>query len=209
MLWRAISVMIFAVGCGDVVQTDPPPGSSDTYDLGVRCGTFCEMPAPKVEAKGDGYFPVDIGVRFVIFENGEQYGVPDSAIRNQLALLNEAFAGAAHFTLLSIDRINDRRCSTFKTESRCKRKARELHVDDGSDVLWLYTAHLGGELDGWATLPWSGSGLNDGVVVPVDDFPGTPAIHQVGHWLGIEGCAVEFAEAELARVDTLFSTFRL
>ncbi|MBI1949000.1 MAG: zinc metalloprotease [Deltaproteobacteria bacterium] len=178
----------------------------------IRCATFDEQilahdavfpnaELPRVRGFTVGAIPV----RFIVFTDRGRYDVSDAQIAAQLAVLDDAYAGIASFSLLSVDRVEDRKCASLRSESRCKQLARALHPGDGPDVLWIYTANLGRQLLGYATFPWdaASSPTLDGVVVLHSSLPGgsaapynegDTATHEVGHWLGLYhtfqgGCA--------------------
>lgn len=169
----------------------------------IRCATFDDEALehdvifpndelPRVRGFAVGAVPV----RFVVFTDRGRFDVSDAQIDAQLAVLDGAFAGIGSFTLLTVDRVDDRKCSAFRSESRCKQLARALHPGDGPEVLWIYTAELGRNLLGYATFPWdaASSPTLDGVVLKHSTLPGGSAApynegdtgtHEVGHWLGL------------------------
>lgn len=178
----------------------------------IRCATFDDEALehdtmfPNAAVPGmRGFAAGAIPVRFVVYTDRGRYDVSDAQIDAQLAVLDGAYAGLASFTLLTVDRIDDRKCASFRSESQCKQRARALHPGDGPDVLWVYTANLGRRLLGFATFPWNAasSPTLDGVVVLYATLPGgsaapynegDTATHEVGHWLGLYhtfqgGCA--------------------
>jgi hypothetical protein len=110
------------------------------------------------------------------FENGD---VPTKMINDQIAALNEGFAGA-----LSASAAN----TPFRFVL--------VGVDRNADTLNFYTNNAGGTLLGWATFPFSYASdpKMDGVVCLFSSLPGGPdarfdegdtGTHEVGHWLGL------------------------
>ncbi len=169
----------------------------------IRCATFDDealahdVVFPNAEAPRVRGFTVGaVPVRFIVFTDRGRYNVSDAQIAAQVAVLDGAYAGIASFSLLTVDRIEDRKCAALRSESRCKQLARALHPGDGPDVLWVYSANLGRNLLGFATFPWdaASSPTLDGVVVLYSSLPGgsaapynegDTATHEVGHWLGL------------------------
>jgi hypothetical protein len=138
--------------------------------------------------------------------------VPDSQVRAQIAVLNDAFRSSGfQFELLSpITRTTS--SSWFKAaptpgsgEPRFFRgSSKEISMKQalhtgGAQTLNLYTGDLGKSLLGWAYLPadFTDGGLPrfyDGVVFDYRSLPGgsippynlgDTATHEVGHWLGL------------------------
>jgi hypothetical protein len=175
--------------CGTV-----PPGQEERFILERQHERWLESNRLSVQAVTGG---IQIPVRFIVFHNNGLYDVTNTQINAQLKVLNDAYKGFATFTTASVDRINDRNCADgFKSESKCKQKARALYPNDGPHVLYFYTAKLSRGLLGWATFPWnySSNPKNDGIVNLYSSLPGgsaapynegDTATHEVGHWLGL------------------------
>lgn len=127
-------------------------------------------------------------------ENGD---VPDSQIREQIKVLNDAYASTGwSFNLASIDRTTNARWFDMQPGTLAERQAKKALRKGTAEDLNLYTANPGGGLLGWATFPWSYEGNPDldGVVVLYSSLPGgtaapynegDTATHEVGHWMGL------------------------
>lgn len=140
--------------------------------------------------------------------------VSSTAISNQIAVLNNAYAGGDtpatgqsasaqmtantpyRFVLVATDHTANNTYYTAgpNTTAEAQMKA-ALRVGTARD-LNLYTNNMGGGLLGWATFPWdyAGNPKDDGVVVLYSSLPGgsaapynlgDTATHEIGHWLGL------------------------
>lgn len=141
-------------------------------------------------------------------ENGD---VPDKWLRDQISVLNAAYAGADpaavassantpfRFTMAGVDRVTNEAWFNSGIGSEEEREMKTaLHVD-GANVLNFYVNNAGGVYLGWATFPfwYAGDPTQDGVVVLYDSLPGggccapraynegDTGSHEVGHWLGL------------------------
>lgn len=147
-------------------------------------------------------------------ENGD---VPMKMLRDQIDVLNAAYAGATdngaantpfRFTLVGVDRTTNAAWFGAGPGTAAEREMKTaLHVG-GPDVLNFYTNNAGGYLLGWATFPfwYAGDPLMDGVVCLYSSLPGGSEVpynegdtgtHEVGHWLGLfhtfqGGCAAVY-----------------
>lgn len=138
-------------------------------------------------------------------ENGD---VPTKMINDQIAALNEGFAGTLasdaantpfRFALVGVTRTTNAEWFNAGIGSRAEREMKSALRVGGPDVLNLYVTNAGGTLLGWATFPFSyeRDPLMDGVVVYYASLPGgdccasgvynegDTATHEVGHWLGL------------------------
>ena len=168
-----------------------------------------------ITALGRAPSAVTITVNVHVITNTSGAGnVSDTALQNQIAILNTAYAGGDtaaagqlpaaqpttntpfRFVLGAIDRTANNTWFTMgpgtTAESQCKSALRT----GGASVLNLYTANPGGGLLGWATFPWEYANRpsKDGVVVLYSSLPGgsaapynlgDTATHEIGHWLGL------------------------
>ena len=157
---------------------------------------------------------VTIGVYFHVVNKGEGIAngdVPTKWLRNQLDVLNAAYAGADpsaqptsantpfRFALVGVDRTTNAAWFNAGIGSAEEREMKTaLHIG-GADTLNFYVTNAGGVYLGWATFPfwYAGDPSMDGVVVLYSSLPGgdccEPRVynqgdtgtHEVGHWLGL------------------------
>jgi hypothetical protein len=157
---------------------------------------------------------VTVGVYFHVVNKGAGAAngdVPDKWLREQINVLNAAYAGADpnagpgsantpfRFALVGVDRTTNAawfNAAIGSPEERAMKTA--LHVG-GANTLNFYVTNAGGDLLGWATFPfwYEGDPQMDGVVVLYASLPGgnccEPRVynqgdtgtHEVGHWLGL------------------------
>ncbi len=131
-------------------------------------------------------------------------GVTDQQIRDQIAVLNKAYAGQAsaadvatpfRFTLAGVDRTaNDDWFDWSLGGDNDDAQAKTALHRGGMADLNLYVAGLADGLLGYATFPHQGALAKDGVVVLSGSLPGgfadpynqgDTATHEIGHWLGL------------------------
>ena len=133
------------------------------------------------------------------FENGD---VPAQMIRDQIRVLNDAYAGrtggaatAFRFELAGITRTINEEWFHMGIQSQAERRAKEALRVGGPETLNMYLTDGGGYL-GWATFPSSYHSQpdQDGIVVYFASLPGggleiysegDTATHEVGHWLAL------------------------
>lgn len=123
--------------------------------------------------------------------------VADKAIKDQIAVLNSAYASTGFsFTLVKVDRTANNSWYAMKPGTTAEKQAKTALRQGKADALNLYSANVGGGLLGWATLPssYASNPINDGVVILFSTLPGGSAVpynrgnsatHEVGHWLGL------------------------
>ncbi len=155
---------------------------------------------------------IDVHVHVITRNNGTG-GVTRQQIRDQIAVLNTAYAGRTagasaptifRFQLSSVDYTANTdwyRWRRADDDLAAKRALRRGGLDD----LNIYIAGLRGGILGYATFPWAPTPLTrDGVVLLNESLPGgsaepynegDTATHEVGHWLGLyhtfqNGCRV-------------------
>ncbi|MEN8705575.1 MAG: zinc metalloprotease [Nocardioides marinisabuli] len=151
---------------------------------------------PGTAARAGATIPVYVHVMRDSAGGGD---VSDSAISQQVDVLNRSFAGQKsatatdtgfRFTLAGIDRFNNTSWHQDKQSSSYRRQTRQ----GGADALniWLVDfAYLG-----VATFPWdyARNGAIDGIRVNYTTLPGgsatnyaagETATHEAGHWLGL------------------------
>lgn len=161
-----------------------------------------------------GSLTVSVYVHVITNTSGAGY-VSDTAIQNQIAVLNKAYNGLDsdrapgqglsaqatantpyRFVLAGTDRTaNDTYYTAGPNTTAEVNMKNALHKGTARD-LNLYLNNMGGGLLGWATFPWDyASKPNmDGVVVLYSSLPGGSAVpynlgdtatHEIGHWLGL------------------------
>jgi len=193
----------------DAPSAGVAPAGTETV---VRCSTkdLSASELLRVEsdlAKSVKRFPtggVTVNVYVHVIRDGSGNGdVSDTAINNQINVLNQAFGGSTggvntgfQFSLVSTSRTNNSAWYTAgpgsSAESQMKNALRQGTADD----LNIYISNPGGGLLGWATFPssYNSQPKLDGVVVLRGSLPGGNAApynlgdtgtHEVGHWLGL------------------------
>jgi hypothetical protein len=141
-------------------------------------------------------------------ENGD---VPAKWLRDQISVLNAAYAGADpgavstsantpfRFELAGVDRTTNAEWFNSAIGSEEEREMKTALHYGGADALNFYVNNAGGVYLGWATFPfwYAGDPTQDGVVVLYSSLPGgsccgdrvynqgDTGTHEVGHWLGL------------------------
>jgi hypothetical protein len=139
----------------------------------------------------------------VISESGTRAtgNIPDSMINSQIAVLNQAYAGATGgsatafaFQLTAINRQTRPAWYPIVYGSAAERQMKSTLRQGGNETLNIYTGELSDDLLGWATFPQTTVNTYDGAVILAESLPGgtaTPynlgdtATHEVGHWLNL------------------------
>ena len=211
------------VGCG-AGELDPGIEEGDEFDersselAHYHCGTRALTGAEVARIEGGlgtrraqafaplapGSVTVPVWVH-VIRDSGGAGDIPDSRIKAQINVLNNAYGGLTgglatrtpfRFQLAGIDRTNNSSWYTMTPDSAAEAKAKAALRRGDPKTLNLYFANIGGGLLGWATFPWEAHAapLADGVVLLSGSEPGgaaapynqgATATHEVGHWLGL------------------------
>jgi pregnancy-associated plasma protein-A len=141
-------------------------------------------------------------------ENGD---VPTKWLRDQISVLNAAYAGADpaavptsantpfRFEMAGVDRVTNADWFNSAIGSEEEREMKTALRVGGADALNFYVNNAGGVYLGWATFPfwYAGDPTQDGVVVLYSSLPGGDCCgvrvynqgdtgsHEVGHWLGL------------------------
>jgi hypothetical protein len=187
--------------------------------LGRRCGTAVPSAdrARAADLRADGQLQrrnqaVPAAVRVPVLVHVVSAGrtralgnVSEAAIRQQIDVLNEAYAGgegegaaptAFQFDLTGIDRTTNTRWFHMTPGSTEEAEAKAALRTGDAGTLNLYLAGPGEEILGWATFPedYADDPVNDGVVILHATLPGgaaapysegDTAVHEIGHWLGL------------------------
>jgi hypothetical protein len=137
--------------------------------------------------------------------------VPDKWLRDQISVLNAAYAGADpaagstsantpfRFAMAGVDRVTNEAWFNSAIGSEEEREMKTALRVGGADALNFYVNNAGGVYLGWATFPfwYAGDPTQDGVVVLYSSLPGgdccapsaynlgDTGTHEVGHWLGL------------------------
>lgn len=147
---------------------------------------------------------VNVNVYFHVITSTSGAGnVSDTAIANQIKVLNDSYSGLTggantrfRFTLVSTDRTANNTWYTAGYGSQAEAELKAALRQGGAGDLNFYTNNMGGGLLGWATFPssYSSKPLMDGVICLYSTLPGGSAdpynegdtgTHEVGHWVGL------------------------
>jgi hypothetical protein len=178
-------------------------------DLVKEPGVLGDNVADEVPAEGQGKggrgFRATVDVYFHVVHDGGASNVSDTAIRDQIMMMNLGYGGfeggvntGIQFRLVAVDRTQNAawlNAGVGTSDERAMKKT--LHRGDASD-LNIYSTTAGAYL-GWAyfpstykTRPWI-----DGLVIDWESMPGTStryagkydlgktATHETGHWFGL------------------------
>ncbi|WP_106403419.1 zinc metalloprotease [Actinocorallia populi] len=144
---------------------------------------------------------IHVPVHFHVLHDGRKGKITKKAVNEQIKVLDAAYRGAAggadagiNFYLKKITWTKNK--GWFKQPRRYETAFKKKLRKGGDSTLNIYTAELGTELLGWASMPWDyrKSPKQDGVVVHHASLPGGKikdydlgytAVHEVGHWLGL------------------------
>jgi Pregnancy-associated plasma protein-A len=208
-----------AVGSGGSVLCDPGSGelsASHGAEAAGRGGprrepqldqTHTDMPASaKGRARAD--FSATVPVYFHVITAGSAGVLTDRHIADQMAVLNETFAGREggasagfSFQLAAVTRTDNPAWFFAGPGGQDEKQMKAALHAGGDDALNLYTTTAGDFL-GWAYLPdivtKPGQAILDGIVIDWESLPGVSdtyegrfdegktATHEVGHWLNLE-----------------------
>jgi hypothetical protein len=126
---------------------------------------------------------IPVAMHVVRSDTGE-WDVTDQQIVDQIAVLNAAYASieSFQFSLASIDRTNSSKWSNHQIGSHNETAMKNALAISPATTLNFYVCHLGGNLPGYSTFPWSypeDSNLH-GVVCLYASLPGGAAPYNLG-----------------------------
>lgn len=201
----AFVVALALLGSGAVAQ----PAVLHVGGEGRRCAT----PEPTVQVaaayallaeRAEAELRLDAGglttipVAVHVLTDGNAGDVSDARITAQIDTLNSAFSAYGYrFALALVQRVDNADWYQGLTLGSSEESAmKEALALNPARVLNLYTASLGLDYLGWATLPEAGaeSDRQQGVVLLDESLPGGNAApynlghtgtHEVGHWVGL------------------------
>lgn len=139
---------------------------------------------------------IDVHVH-IIRKDGGIGDVADSAVDDQLRILNTAFHSTGFsFRLASVERTTSNAWFAMAPGSAAEKQAKFALRKGDARALNLYTAEPGFGMVGYATFPvdYKAAPNLDGVVMLHSAMPGGASapynlgdqtVHQVGHWLGL------------------------
>jgi hypothetical protein len=143
-----------------------------------------------------GFQQVDTWVH--IIRDGDRGNLGQGNINQMLQHLNDSFGGTGFsFTLRGTTNTDSASWYWADENSNAQLEMKQALRKGGASTLNLYVKEFRYNLGGYATLPYSGSDKNenDGVVISSITLPGSSAVgnnegdtavHEVGHWLGLE-----------------------
>lgn len=215
----AIGVIIASCGGTSVGDSlvDRSPGANVEIENALRCGTIEPSEREKMQVELDvakfldsasgraaGDITIPVYVHVINKGTSEANGnISDTKIANQIAVLNNAFAGntggfatSFKFQLISTSRTTNTTWYTATPGSSAETNMKNALRQGSADDLNLYFNGVGGGYLGWATFPssYTGAPKKDGVVCLNQTVPGgtaapynlgDTATHEVGHWLGL------------------------
>lgn len=203
------AVGLAVLGCGGSESTVPQQEIRRTAQT-LRCGTPDPSPerlrsieAAMLGARLRNQKAVSggvIDVYFHVIRSGtsvSQGNLPDSQIRDQIQVLNDAFREWGwQFRLREVTRTTNSTWFNMNYGSGAETNAKASLRRGGKNALNIWSANPGQGLLGWATFPdeYAGAPLRDGVVLLHSSLPGGTAApynlgdtgtHEVGHWMGL------------------------
>ena len=192
-------------------QGDPESGKCGTKHPSIQERDRIEQEvASRLGVAGNAFATGGtINVYFHVINKGNGIAngdVPATQINEQIAVLNQAWAGSGFtFQLAGVTRTTNATWYTMGYGSTAEKQAKAALRQGSADDLNIYSANLGDNLLGWATFPssYTSRPSEDGVVVLFSSLPGGSAApynlgdtgtHEVGHWMGLYhtfqgGCA--------------------
>ena len=129
--------------------------------------------------------------------NATEGNIPDAQIEDQIAVLNDAYAGTGYsFYLASVDRTKSSKWFKATPGSRNETQMKQSLAISPATTLNMYSLKPGQGLLGWATFPtdYPESSYRHGTVLHYGTLPGgglapynqgDTGTHEVGHYLGL------------------------
>ena len=204
-----LAVGLAMLGCGGSESPVPQQEIRRTAQT-LRCGTPDPSPerlrsieAALLGARLRNQKAVSggvIDVYFHVIRSGtsvSQGNIPDSQIRDQIKVLNDAFREWGwQFRLREITRTTNSTWFSMGYGTGAEANAKASLRRGGKNTLNIWSANPGQGLLGWATFPdeYAGAPSRDGVVLLYSSLPGGTAspynlgdtgTHEVGHWMGL------------------------
>ena len=219
-MWLAVASAIFGGSACDQGETGATPFTSQRAAQRAR---QCPNQAPSLwerrailerllskkfvpRQRPPGSVKVPVYFHILTSSDGTKGRVTKEAIRAQIKVLNDAFAGITPygnetptpftFEVAGIEvKQNDAwfDISYEETPTAVEREVKALNKG-GKGALNIYTANLSSKPFGWARWPWRYADGVDGIVIGYTTLPGggqyyydegDTATHEVGHWLGL------------------------
>jgi Pregnancy-associated plasma protein-A len=190
----------FNRGCGTKEVSEAEANAIDEHTAAIM---GLKVPTGSLSAqRAPGSVTIRVYVH-VITNTAGAGNVSDTAIANQIKVLNDAYSGLTggantpfRFVRSGTTRTANNTWYTCTPGTAAETAMKNaLHQGTAKD-LNLYTNNMGGGLLGWATFPsdYSSAPLKDGVVCLYSSLPGGSALHynegdtathEVGHWVGM------------------------
>lgn len=182
------------LGASEFYCGTPTPSASEIVAVEARVGSTASTLAGEVT--------IPVYVHIIRMDDGS-LDVSDAVITNQIAILNQAFAGQQapggyqtkfKFQFVSTDRTSNSVWCTSERDSPADVAMKTALRKGSADDLNLYIRDLVPGLGGYGGFPWwyAGAPHMDGPVIDYTGVPGASptalgdlAVHEVGHWLGL------------------------
>jgi hypothetical protein len=192
------------------------PAQSAAYEADLQARIGQRNLAGRAAAERFTTIEIDVHIHVIARDDGTG-GVTRQMVRDQIRVLNDAFAGRTagqsewspfRFRIATYD--VTRNSDWYDWNEDDERPAKRALHRGGMDDLNIYIAALGGGLLGYAFYPQDQVGFQDGVVLLGESLPGgsaapynlgDTATHEVGHWLGLAHTFDNGCEAPGDRVD--------
>jgi hypothetical protein len=180
----------------DIYEMDHADLYCGTHEPSMAGKMSIEQQTERMPADAKPGAQIDVHVH-IIRKDATNGDVADSAVAEQIAILDNAFRGTGFsFRLATIDRTTSAAWFSMAPGSAAEKNAKFALRQGGARDLNLYTAEPGAGMVGYATFPadYTAAPNLDGVVMLHSAMPGGSSapynlgdqtVHQVGHWLGL------------------------